>query len=155
MWLIIFTWMQKMVANPLVQKVLIGIACLFFLFLIFRGWLQKHDDAILKEGKAEMSQELEKKNKVEWKKIEDQNRAESEKNKADAVQLQIREEVLNAKIAEDAKHRQREDKMYNQIVDWARITKERINADVTGIPAAELNDSIRVQSAKLPSTIRR
>jgi hypothetical protein len=147
-WLLNF-WMTYKI------KIIIGAVALLVISLAFKTWLNKHDDKVYQEGKTAAVVELEKAKKAEWKKIEDQLILDRKALEADAQQIEINQKVLDAKIAEDARHRQREDQLYNQVVNWAKLAKEQINAEVTSVPAAELSNAIRIQSAKLPSTIRR
>lgn len=141
--------------NPLIRKIIIFVGVGLVIFFVFKWWIRKHDDRIYQEGKQAASIELEKAKKAEWQKINADLKIQKEELAAGVQELELNQRVLAVKIAEDAKHRQREDMLYNQIIGWSKVAKEQINAEVTNIPAGELVNSIRLQSAKLPSTIRR
>jgi hypothetical protein len=148
-WLALKTGLSMLVVKIILFAVASG-AILFGLRLWGNAQWTKGEAA----GRVNATQIMEKLKQAEWKKIEDQLAAEKQKVTADTEKLAIQQSALNDRIAEDAKHRQQEDALYNQAVAWSKLAKEQINAEVTAVPAVELVGAVRAQSARLPSTIR-
>lgn len=136
------------------QKIMIYAVVIAASLWGYRQWLNKHDDRVAYEAKQSYSKEQEAKLKQTLKVEMDKLESDRDKLELATVRLKADQDALEIRLAEDAKHRQREDALYNQALSWSKLAKEKINADVTGIPAANLVGAILAQSAKLPSTIR-
>lgn len=141
--------------NPIVRKIIITVVVFVVIYSVYTVWLKKHDDFIRQQGRDEMKISLEKTEKERWKKVQDQIIQDQKNLKEQNQQLEIKSKLLDTKIAEDIKHRQKVDEVYNQLLFLSKLEKDKINADIKNIPANELINSIRLQSAKLPSSIRR